>query len=75
MAVDHFHRWRDDVALMADLGLQSYRFSIAWPRIQPTGRGAVNQEGLDFYSGSWMAAGTREFAPCRRSTTGTCLSP
>ncbi|WP_404389302.1 GH1 family beta-glucosidase [Humibacillus xanthopallidus] len=51
VAVDHFHRWRDDVALMADLGLQSYRFSIAWPRIQPTGRGPANEEGLDFYSG------------------------
>ncbi len=51
VAIDHFHRWRDDVALMADLGLQSYRFSVAWPRIQPTGRGPANQEGLDFYSG------------------------
>ncbi|HET8988913.1 MAG TPA: GH1 family beta-glucosidase [Humibacillus sp.] len=51
VAVDHFHRWRDDIGLMADLGLQSYRFSIAWPRIQPSGRGPVNQEGLDFYSG------------------------
>jgi beta-glucosidase len=51
VAIDHFHRWRDDVSLMADLGLQSYRFSVAWPRIQPTGRGPANQAGLDFYSG------------------------
>ncbi|MGW5240446.1 GH1 family beta-glucosidase [Monashia sp. NPDC004114] len=50
VAVDHYHRWRDDVRLMADLGLQAYRFSIAWPRIQPTGRGPANRAGLDFYS-------------------------
>jgi beta-glucosidase len=48
-ACDHYHRWRDDVALMRDLGLQAYRFSIAWPRIIPDGDGAVNQVGLDFY--------------------------
>ena len=50
VAVDHFRRWHDDVELMADLGLQAYRFSIAWPRIQPAGRGAANRAGLDFYS-------------------------
>ncbi len=49
VAADHFHRWRDDVALMKHLGLQSYRFSISWPRVQPSGSGRVNQEGLDFY--------------------------
>ncbi|WP_433357552.1 GH1 family beta-glucosidase [Microtetraspora malaysiensis] len=48
-ACDHYHRWPEDVALMADAGLNAYRFSVAWPRIQPTGRGAVNQAGLDFY--------------------------
>ncbi|MEV8636404.1 family 1 glycosylhydrolase [Streptosporangium sp. NPDC051023] len=46
---DHYHRWPEDIALMADLGVNSYRFSVAWPRIQPEGRGAVNQAGLDFY--------------------------
>lgn len=46
---DHYHRWREDVALMAELGLQVYRFSIAWPRIMPEGRGRVNPAGLDFY--------------------------
>jgi len=51
VAADHYHRWRDDVALMAELGLGSYRFSVAWPRIQPGGRGPANQKGLDFYSG------------------------
>jgi beta-glucosidase len=50
VAVDHYHRWREDVALMADLGLRAYRFSIAWPRIQPDGRDAANRAGLDFYS-------------------------
>ena len=49
VACDHYHRYRDDVAIMADLGLQSYRFSIAWPRIQPDGTGPVNTRGLDFY--------------------------
>lgn len=49
IADDHYHRFRDDVAAMADLGLNSYRFSIAWPRIQPTGSGPANKAGLDFY--------------------------
>ncbi|MFI0407699.1 GH1 family beta-glucosidase [Actinomadura sp. 3N508] len=49
VAVDHYHRFRDDVALMAGLGLTSYRFSISWPRVQPAGSGAFNQEGVDFY--------------------------
>src|SRR6186713_3149442 len=48
-ACDHYHRWREDVALMKSLGLRAYRFSIAWPRVVPAGRGAVNQAGLDFY--------------------------
>ena len=48
-AADHIHRHREDVALMADIGLQMYRFSVAWPRIQPLGHGPVNQRGLDFY--------------------------
>ncbi|HEY0000810.1 MAG TPA: GH1 family beta-glucosidase [Actinoplanes sp.] len=49
VACDHYHRYVDDVALMADLGLKSYRYSIAWPRIQPDGTGPVNLRGLDFY--------------------------
>ncbi|WP_354640586.1 glycoside hydrolase family 1 protein [Kitasatospora camelliae] len=48
-AVDHYHRFREDVRLMADLGLTSYRFSLSWPRIQPTGRGPAVERGLDFY--------------------------
>jgi beta-glucosidase len=50
VACDHYHRWRDDIALMGSLGLQAYRFSTAWPRILPDGYGKVNQAGLDFYS-------------------------
>jgi beta-glucosidase len=49
VAADHYHRYREDVRLMAELGMRMYRFSVAWPRIQPTGRGAVNERGLDFY--------------------------
>lgn len=51
VACDHYHRWREDVALMRQLGLRAYRFSIAWPRVLPNGRGAVNQRGFDFYNG------------------------
>ncbi len=50
VACDHFHRWREDVALMKSLHLGAYRFSVAWPRIQATGRGPANEKGLDFYS-------------------------
>ncbi|WP_216324770.1 GH1 family beta-glucosidase [Deinococcus aestuarii] len=49
VACDHYHRYREDVALMRDLGLTAYRFSIAWPRIQPEGRGRANEAGLAFY--------------------------
>lgn len=50
VACDHYHRWQDDITLMKSLGLRAYRFSIAWPRIFPAGRGAVNSAGLDFYN-------------------------
>ncbi|MEW2633653.1 GH1 family beta-glucosidase [Streptomyces sp. NPDC048389] len=49
IAADHYHRMREDVALMRRLGVTDYRFSIAWPRVQPTGRGPAVQKGLDFY--------------------------
>jgi len=47
---DHYHKFKDDVALMADMGLKGYRFSIAWSRIQPSGTGEPNPEGIKFYS-------------------------
>ncbi len=50
VACDHFHRWRDDIALLKSLNCKVYRFSIAWARIFPNGRGAVNEAGLQFYS-------------------------
>jgi beta-glucosidase len=65
VACDHFHRWREDVGLMQWLGLNAYRFSIAWPRVIPGGRGAVNTAGLDFYDrlvDALLAAGVRPFA-------------
>ena len=49
VACDHYHRYREDVALLADLGVTHYRFSLAWPRLQPTGQGPLNRGGLDFY--------------------------
>ncbi|MEY9968679.1 beta-glucosidase [Streptacidiphilus sp. MAP12-16] len=48
-AADHYHRYRDDVALMAQLELKAYRFSVSWSRVQPTGRGPAVERGLDFY--------------------------
>lgn len=50
VACDHYHRWREDIALMKEFGLPAYRFSVAWTRILPQGRGTANQSGLDFYS-------------------------
>ena len=64
VACDHYHRWAEDVALMRSLGLAAYRFSIAWPRVLPTGRGAVNAAGIDFYDrlvDGLLAAGIEPF--------------
>jgi beta-glucosidase/6-phospho-beta-glucosidase/beta-galactosidase len=69
VACDHYHRWRDDLELMKQLGLHAYRFSIAWPRILPEGRGGC--QGLAFYdqlSMHWR----RTFNRMSRSITGTC---
>lgn len=49
VACDHYRRWKSDIALMKALGLQSYRFSVAWGRVLPQGTGAVNAKGMDFY--------------------------
>ncbi|MFO1111792.1 MAG: GH1 family beta-glucosidase [Bradyrhizobium sp.] len=49
IACDHYHRYREDVALMRQLGVDAYRFSIAWPRVLPRGSGAANEAGLSFY--------------------------
>ena len=50
VAADHYHRYKEDVALMAEMGLKSYRFSISWSRLLPNGRGEVNEKGVEFYS-------------------------
>jgi beta-glucosidase len=65
VACDHYHRWAEDIALMRELGVDAYRFSIAWPRIQPTGAGPVNPPGLAFYDrlvDALLEAGIRPFA-------------
>jgi beta-glucosidase len=49
IACDHYHRYAEDIALMRELGVAAYRFSVAWPRVLPQGRGAVNEAGLAFY--------------------------
>ncbi|MHA2226743.1 MAG: GH1 family beta-glucosidase [Candidatus Hodarchaeales archaeon] len=49
IACDHYHRYKDDVLLMKEMGLQCYRFSVSWPRIFPTGRGDINYKGVRFY--------------------------
>jgi beta-glucosidase len=64
VACDHYHRWPQDVELMRRLGLDVYRFSIAWPRVMPDGAGRVNPAGLDFYDrlvDALLAAGIRPF--------------
>jgi beta-glucosidase len=62
VACDHYHRYREDVALMAELGVDAYRFSVAWPRIQPDGSGPANPKGLDFYDRLVDALGERGIA-------------
>jgi beta-glucosidase len=64
VACDHYRRYLEDVEIMGELGITAYRFSLAWGRIFPTGRGAVNQAGLDFYSRLIDALLAREIVPC-----------
>ncbi len=54
-AVDHYHRYKEDVKLMAQMGLKTYRFSISWPRVIPDGNGAINEKGLKFYDDRSMS--------------------
>jgi beta-glucosidase len=63
VACDHYHRYRDDVALMASLGVDAYRFSMAWTRVQPDGRGAWNEKGFDFYKRLMDALQEKGIAP------------
>jgi beta-glucosidase len=64
IACDQYHRYRDDIAILQQLNLKSYRFSTSWPRIQPTGTGPANPKGLDYYSrlvDALLEAGIRPF--------------
>jgi len=63
-ACDHYHRYKEDIALMKELGIKAYRFSIAWPRIIPDGDGKVNEKGLDFYERLIDALGEAGITPC-----------
>ena len=72
VACDHYHRYRDDVRLMAELGARAYRFSISWPRILPIGTGSINQPGLDFYQrlvDKLLAAGSNPSSTCSIGTS------
>src|SRR5690348_16334902 len=65
VAADHYHHMEEDVALMAELNLTAYRFSLSWPRIMPQGTGQVNERGLDFYDrlvDALLAKGIRPLA-------------
>jgi beta-glucosidase len=64
VADDHYHRYREDIGLMADLGISHYRFSLAWPRLQRDGRGPINAAGLDFYERLLDALNERGIEPC-----------
>jgi beta-glucosidase len=75
-AADHFHRMPEDVELMRQLGIDSYRFSFAWPRLQPEGRGALRREGADFYErllDRLGEAGIRSFATLHHWDTPAAL--
>jgi len=63
IADDHYHRLETDLDLMAQLGLKAYRFSVSWPRVQPEGKGPINQKGLDFYRRLVEGLGKRSIAP------------
>ncbi len=63
IADDHYHRLETDLDLMAQLGLKAYRFSVAWPRVQPEGKGPINQKGLDFYRRLVEGLHKRSIAP------------
>lgn len=72
VACDHYNRLEQDLDLIKSLGVEAYRFSIAWPRIVPEGTGPINEKGLDFYDR--LVDGLKRAAsrPLRPSITGTC---
>ncbi len=64
IACDHYHRYKEDVQLMKKIGLKSYRFSISWPRIFPTGRGEINSKGVAFYDNLINELIANDIEPC-----------
>jgi len=64
VACDHYHRYKEDIAIMKELGIKAYRFSIAWPRVIPDGDGKVNEKGLDFYERLIDAITEAGITPC-----------
>ncbi len=74
VADDHYHRWSGDLDLIQELGLQAYRFSLAWPRIQPNESGPVNPKGIDFYSRLVDGLLERGVKPVVTSTTGNAAA-
>jgi beta-glucosidase len=62
-ACEHYYRWREDLDLISSLGLQAYRFSVSWPRIQASGRGPANRKGIDFYRGILEGLHERGISP------------
>src|ERR1700753_2995339 len=67
VACDSYHRYPEDIALLARIGADAYRLSLSWPRIQPDGRGALNAKGIDYYKpGGGGGGATRGAAPPRR---------
>lgn len=63
IACDHYHRWEQDLDLMAELGIRAYRLSLSWARLQPTGHGELNPEGVEFYRGVLAGARARGIEP------------
>ena len=63
IACDHYHRLEEDLELMTSLGVRAYRFSVAWPRVQPQGSGPANRKGLDFYRRLVEGLGERDIVP------------
>jgi beta-glucosidase len=63
VACDFYHRWEHDLDILSAIGLSAFRFSVAWPRVQPTGRGEINQAGLDFYRAIVDGLRQREITP------------
>lgn len=72
IACDHYNRLDEDLDLIKSLGVEAYRFSIAWPRIIPEGTGPINEKGLDFYDRLVDGLKPATSRPSPRSTIGTC---